>query len=297
MPFDTDKTPKRVIEAAKQRNLVPLVGAGISRQAGDAFPNWIELLKFMKERALAGEFITDTEASEMDVLLADGKLLMVAEALRTSLPPDEYESILEEKFRPIGVKPAEIHTALFRLRPPLILTTNYDLLLEDAYAYEYEQAPNVYTYRDAPVVQRSLQTSRVTERPVIFKLHGSIDEPSELILSERDYRRLIYQQTGYRSLLSALFITHVVVMLGFSFSDRELMLLLETLRESLKHRNNPDFIFLPADSAGRVEARRLREDFGIQVIPYEPSEGHPEVLQFINFLISQIDVNNNVSSG
>ena len=54
MPFDTDKTPKRVIEAAKQRNLVPLVGAGISRQAGDAFPNWTELLKFMKERALPG---------------------------------------------------------------------------------------------------------------------------------------------------------------------------------------------------------------------------------------------------
>ena len=77
-------------------------------------------------------------------------------------------------------------------------------------------------------------------------------------------------------------------MLGFSFSDRELMLLLESLRESLKHRNNPDFIFLPADSAGKVEARRLREDFGIQVISYEPSEGHPEVLQFVNFLISQI---------
>src|SRR5438046_4384241 len=112
MPFDTNKTPKRVIEAAKQRNLVPLVGAGISRQAGDAFPNWNELLEFMKDRALAGEFITDTEAEEMSVLLADGKLLMVAEALRTSLPPDEYEGILEEKFRPIGIKPAEIHTAL-----------------------------------------------------------------------------------------------------------------------------------------------------------------------------------------
>src|SRR6202158_6285828 len=79
MPFDTDKTPKRVIEAARQRNLVPLVGAGISRQAGDAFPNWIELLKFMKERALAGDFITAKEADEMALLLADGKLLMVAE--------------------------------------------------------------------------------------------------------------------------------------------------------------------------------------------------------------------------
>jgi hypothetical protein len=62
----------------------------------------------------------------------------------------------------------------FRLRPPLILTTNYDTLLEDAYAAEYGLAATVYTYRDAAVVQRSLQTNRLTNRPVIFKIHGQL---------------------------------------------------------------------------------------------------------------------------
>lgn len=289
MPFNPVDVPKRVIEAARQRNLVPLVGAGISRQAGDAFPNWRQLLVFMKERALAGQYITKREAKEMNQLLDKGQFLMVAEALRTSLPIDEYETLLEEQFKPSWAQPAEIHKALFRLRPPLILTTNYDLLLEDAYAAVYGQAANVYTYRDAAVVQRSLQASRFSDRPIIFKIHGSIDEPEEIVLSERDYRKLIYQQPGYRALLSALFITHVVIMIGFSFSDRELLLLFETIRESLKHRSHPDYILLPDRSAGQVEMFRLREDFGVQVISYTPSEGHPEVLEFINYLVSQTE--------
>jgi len=288
MPFNPVNVPRRVIEAAKQRNLVPLVGAGVSRQAGDAFPNWRELLVFMKERALAGQYITKREAREMNQLLDKGQFLMVAEALRSSLPIDEYETLLEEKFKPQWAQPAEIHKALFRLRPPLILTTNYDLLLEDAYATVYGQAANVYTYRDAAVVQRSLQASRFSDRPIIFKIHGSIDEPEEIVLSERDYRKLIYQQPGYRALLSALFITHVVVMMGFSFSDRELLLLLETIRESLKHRATPDFILLPERSAGQVEMFRVGDDFGDQVLPSAASEGHPEVLEFVNYLVAQI---------
>ena len=289
MKLDPKHIPQRIIEAARQRNLVPFVGAGISRQAGDAFPNWRDLLDHMRERALAQAFIPRSESREMTRLLDKGQFLMVAEALRASLPIDEYETILEEKFDPHWAKPAEIHRALFRLRPPLILTTNYDTLLEDAYAAEYGLASTVYTYRDAAVVQRSLQTNRLTNRPVIFKIHGSIDEPSEIILSERDYRKLLYHQPGYRAVLSALFITHVVIMLGFSFSDKELMLLLETLRESLKHRANPDYILLPRKAAGQVERFRLREDFGVQVISYDPSDGHPEILNFVNYLLSQME--------
>lgn len=167
------------------------------------------------------------------------------------------------------------------------MTTNYDTLLEDAYAMEYQQAATVYTYRDAPVIQRHLQMSRNIHRPVIFKLHGSIDEPAEIILSERDYRKLLYQNPGYRSVLSAIFITHVVVTLGFSFKDRELVLLLESLRDSLKHRSSPDFVFMPSDQVGNVEAKRLREDFGIQVIKYEPGQGHPELVEFITALIEK----------
>lgn len=287
MSFNPNVVPNRLVKAAKRRNLVPLVGAGISKQAGDAFPNWREFLEYMKDRALDEGFLKKEDSKEIEQLLNREKFLMIAEALRDSFPADEYESILEEKFDPPWAQPVEIHKAIFRLRSPLILTTNYDRLLENAYAAEYGQAVVARTYLNASVVQRYLQSSRLLERPIVFKIHGTIDDPESIILSERDYRELIYRQPGYRILLSAIFLTHVVLMLGFSFTDRELMLLLESLRESLKHQSYPDYIFLPKDSAGSVEMHRLREDFGIQVIPYKPSDGHPEVLQFINFLVSQ----------
>ena len=112
-------------------------------------------------------------------------------------------------------------------------------------------------------------------------------EPEGIILSERDYRQLIYRQPGYRLVLSAIFLTQVVLMVGFSFADPELRFMLEEMRESLKNRSYPDYIYLPRTAVGSAETRRLREDFGVQVIPYDATEGHPEVLEFINFLIQQ----------
>lgn len=284
MPFALESIPKPLLHAARERAVVPLVGAGVSRQAGKMFPSWPELLEIMRSEAEKNGHIDAQESHEVGQLLQRGQYLMVAEALRASFPIDEYESLLESVFDPPDVTPSAVHHALFRLRPPVIVTTNYDTLLEDAYAAEYRQAATVYTYRDAPVVQRHLQKGRTPARPVIFKVHGSVDEPAEIILSERDYRKLLYQNAGYRTVLSAIFITTSVVMLGFSFKDRELTLLLESLRDSLKHRSSPDYVFLPTTEVGAVEARRLREDFGIQVIKYEPTENHPELLQFVNAL-------------
>jgi hypothetical protein len=218
---------------------------------------------------------------------------MVAEQLRYKLPTDEYSSLLKEAF-PLDAEPTEIHKAIFRLHPPLILTTNYDLLIEDAYAKVYGKTANVQTYRGSSEVQQSLQNRQLTDRPIIFKVHGSIDDPLSIILTEQDYRKLIYQEIGYRTVLSAIFITHVVLMIGFSFSDRELILLLENLRVSLKSQTMPDYIFLPESAAGEVESRRFREDFGVEVIPFKPTKGYPEVLQLINFLISKVGPENKV---
>ena len=63
----------------------------------------------------------------------------------------------------------------------------------------------------------------------------------------------------------------------------------ENQRESLKHENSPDYAFLPqTGNKDSVYFKRLREDFGVQVIPYEPSSGHPEVLEFISYLADQV---------
>jgi len=242
----------------------------------------------MKDRALDQNYLRAEDGVEIEGLMSRGNYLMAAEAIRYGLPADEYETFLVDSFDPPGVKPARVHKALLELRSPMYITTNYDRLIENAYAQEYGESAVVVTHQNSYIAQKSLQSGRLRERPIVFKIHGSIDEPSELILSERDYRKLTHQSQGYRMVLSAVFITHTVLMLGFSFADPELRLLLETHREALKYRTHPDYLFAPEDSMGQVEMRRLRDDFGVSIITYQPSPDHREVVEFVEFLASHV---------
>lgn len=284
MPLDPKIIPDKLKHAIRDRTLVPLIGAGVSKQASPKLPNWTELVEFLRMTAVNKKYINAEEAEELVVLINRGQLLMAAESLRGYFPPGEYETTLEDACNPIGIVPAKVHRAIFKLNCPLILTTNYDLLLEDAHAQEFGRAATVYTYRDSVVVQRQIHDGRFGVRPTIFKLHGSIDEPAEIILTERDYQDMIFASNGYRAVLSALFVTHIVLMLGFSLSDRELLLILEDLRASLKHRSSPDYLFINSKTFGKIERKRLREDFGVECLTYEMTDGHPELLEFIETL-------------
>ena len=51
MSFDPSTIPPRLLDAARKRNLVPLIGAGVSRQSGPAFPSWNDLLLDMTKTA------------------------------------------------------------------------------------------------------------------------------------------------------------------------------------------------------------------------------------------------------
>jgi len=290
MAFDPASIPPRLIDAARNRTLAPLVGAGLSMQAGPHFPGWNDLLFGMRDLAARKGYLSGEAAAEVTGLLQRGNYLMAAQALKRILPPHVYLGFLHEKFAVDSVRPTAVHRALMHLRAPIYLTTNYDRLLETAYALECGKLPAVATYQNVFLAQKRLLDGRDSLESFIYKIHGTIEDPESIILSEWDYRKLIYSSPGYRLVLHALFLTHTVLMLGFSFGDPELRLLLETNREALKHLNAPDYMLLPQDAVGPVESLRLYEDFGVEVIPYDPSDNHRELLDFIQYLANQVSV-------
>ena len=163
------------------------------------------------------------------------------------------------------------------------MTTNYDRLLEHAYAGRYFHAPTVATYKNVDGVHLFLQEGKWPRRSGIFKIHGTIEEAQDTVLTERDYRRLFYQYPGYRAILSALFITHVVLFLGFSFRDPDLRLLLEQHREIFEYRRRPHYILLPS-TLSPVERGRLRKDFGLETIPYDSEHADDEIHKLVTLL-------------
>jgi|SRR5271166_383704 len=293
MPIDFSEIPNLLKEAARTGSLVPLIGAGVSRQAKtrtkDPFPTWPEFISELKGLAVGLKRITVEDQEEIDDLARKGKYLMAAQALKSELPDDVLDDFVDRRFKPSGTEPGVIHERLFKLHPPLILTTNYDRLLEDAYTRVFNESAHPCTFKQAPLVEKFLKThGQSVERPLIFKIHGSADRPEEVVFAERDYRELRYREHGYRIVLSAIFVTKTVLMLGFSLSDPEISVLTESLRESLDHRSSPDFIVLPKGEKGAIERKRLREDFGLHVIEYEPSENHPELLALVDYLVGLV---------
>jgi hypothetical protein len=284
--FSDENVPAELIAATRRGDVIPLLGAGFSKQAITSVPNWRELLIRLYDYAADQGHISPEERIEIQELVAAGRFLTAAQELRERIPASEFFNLMDDAFADLDVGTSAAYPLLWELHPSLVMTTNYDKLIENSYAKEFAQVPRLFLYDEADGLQRQIQAGRLSSQPpMIFKLHGTIDRPDELILTERDYRRLLYRQPGYRLVLSGLFLTKVVLMLGFSAEDPELLRLLEQSRESLKYQGSPDFALMP--KSGSVASRRLRDDFGVRIVPYEPSDdSHPEIVDFLRFLVS-----------
>jgi len=303
MPINFEHLPQGLKDAARTGTLVPFIGAGISRLAKtpkpSAIPTWSEFLAELVDVAEEVGDVSSEETQEIRQLIFRGKSLMAAEAIKSAVPSDLFETYIRRRFAPLDAEPSEIHRSIFRLQPSLILTTNYDHLLEDSYASVFGRTCEVVSYEDAHRVQRLLVSERSDrrrergDRPIVFKLRGTASFPSRVIFGESDYRKLVYQQPGFRAILAAIFVTRVVLMLGWSVSDPELSTLVETLRENFRHRTVPDYsarhyIVLQKGLMGSVERKRFRSDFGLELIEYEQTS---ELLDLVNYLASLIEEN------
>jgi hypothetical protein len=82
------------------------------------------------------------------------------------------------------------HRRLARLELPLYITTNYDTYLQQAIG-EVRQPPFVEICRWSDRLVRVLPKYRkvkpASERPTVFHLHGHMDEPSSMLITEDDY--------------------------------------------------------------------------------------------------------------
>jgi hypothetical protein len=276
--------PQALVEAAANRTLVPFVGAGISRNANPDLPTWKELIEYLFQAAISSDSLIRDEQKELKELIGHGEYRQVAEFLKMVMPDDVFRELLNQRFDANESQPGAVHRGLFRLKPTLIITTNYDCMLEEPYVEMFHSYPRVITpeYPDgvAMALKGSPRNSQVTS---IFKVHGTIHDPRSLVLTESDYHRLAFQNPSYKRLLSIIFMTKTVLMLGFSFSDPDLI---EILASSFPIKGNPHFIACPKGEKLRIEKRRLRNVFGLEVIEYDPSKD--ELLELIDQLGSSL---------
>lgn len=144
----------------------------------------------------------------------------------------------------VDKRPSPMLRALAELDFPLVITTNYDQLFENALAAAGKQ-PRVAVY--TPSLEATADYRDPTpQSPVIFKIHGDIARPETLVITDEDYIQFVLRMSNkdpydpvpltlkfYLTGWSTLFV-------GYSLLDYNLRLLFKTLRWKIDSANMPD---------------------------------------------------------
>ena len=127
--------PNTLQTAANFQRLALFVGSGISASATNRAnqhpPTWAELLRELSSLA------PQTSRDRILDLISDNRLLQAAELLRYIIRNDYKIPAFNEKLKTLvngpkndPFKPSEWHDTIDQLNPQIIITTNYDNLLE-----------------------------------------------------------------------------------------------------------------------------------------------------------------------
>lgn len=279
MPLEIDHIPTELFEAYKERKCGVFVGAGLSKGAG--LPDWAGLLNSLIEKAEADNSISKEKSDDCKSLAKDpSKFLMLAEEMKEVLGV-EFKSVIEEEFGRDDIKPTQAHETLVSLEAnQFIVTTNYDMLIEHAFAAQgdYRQG---YKYYEAHALQRDLYKRSF----FILKAHGDAKTaPEHIVLTDKDYRRLLYKEPGYQSALQSIFTMYSVIFLGASLQDPELKLLLTYINAAFPEGGIPHYALMDTDKIGSTERGRWKKDYNMRIIPISSDDDYEDVNRFLQFL-------------
>lgn len=271
------KPPAPLLRHVKDGRTVLFCGSGLSAWA--KLPTWKTLLTDMVKEASA-ESADESENAELKGLIESGKLLEVADHCREVLGPQRYHEILTARLRGVDETIPEPHRIIAKLPFSGIVTTNYDKLLERAYASSGGW-PKTPTHMDID----SLGPLLFNQSFFILKAHGDIDNSKSMVLTTRDYQNLIHSNPAFNAIFSAILMTRAILFVGYSLSDPDFRLLMDRQLTAFSGNIPPRFALMTG--TGKIERDVLWRSARIKVLLYDEGK-HEQVLDFLSALLDGI---------
>ncbi|MDV8021585.1 SIR2 family protein [Rhodococcus sp. IEGM 1330] len=227
-------------------------GAGLSRDSG--YVDWKGLLReFAEELGL-----------DIDI---EYDLPMVAQYFidESNQQRGRLNQRLREQFDKAAPVTA-VYSALTRLPIKSIWTTNYDQGIERAYE-------NQHLVADVKSCGR--QSTWVTSKPdasvAIYKMHGDIGDPDNLVLSRDDYDRYAYKYSYILDSLKAQLSQQTFLFSGFSFTDPNLDHVLAQVRSNYGDNSRTHWVLMKRHQDGMDAKRqelwvRTMKRYGLETI-------------------------------
>jgi hypothetical protein len=148
-----------------------------------------------------------------------------------------------------GKRPSPALRALADLNFPVVITTNYDQLFEQALR-QAGKNPFVSVYKKNEVHEEMTDELPLGEdpkpdRPFLFKIHGDIDKPESIVITDEDYIQFVLRMSDKQDYhpVPEVVRYHLrkwpTLFIGYSLRDYNLRLLFKTLRWKLDKANFP----------------------------------------------------------
>ncbi len=274
--------PQEIIEQLQAGNLIPFVGAGVSRAVTDKddkplFPSWHELLKDTCEE-LKGEYSNYYKLVEGYLGLPQPNYLMAAEHARKGMKDNQWYQYLKKKLDldedQADPKSLALAKSIWELGSKLIITTNYDSVLQ----WTCPEPKKFGILTNEAAVEHGEILKREITKPAAWHLHGVIRNKGDLIITTDGYdclypdpenSKIIYESA--LKTLETLMVSHTFLFIGFSLDDPFIKARLKSISETYKGAIN-HFALVHEDDKEKFHANDLPvkpifyEDYGQPLI-------------------------------
>lgn len=270
-----------LIEDLAAKRVILFIGSGVSAsgvtRSGSRIKQWRSFLEY------AATQLIDEECKQLvNQYLDDNNYLFAAEVIKNSLPSTDWATLIQDEFGQIA-DPSDLHRAIVSLDQRIVVTTNFDKLLENAWA----DSSAGLTHFPQVITKLDNSTFRIMRenRSYLVKLHGTVDDPESIIFTQSDYTRDAYVNWAYSSFIEILLTTYTVLFIGFSMNDPALSRLVEMHAQKYPHCR-PHYIFTsgPSNSTIKNMNRRLRR---LYVMEYSSDNHHYQLVEYIKELAVQ----------
>lgn len=204
--------PKKLLRQLKKGNVVLFVGSGINDYLG--IPLIYELTRELAKDINVDRFLPTCKSWTSNWLPRIAELY-----LKENDRKDLEKKLIDFYDRHIDTRPpSKIHEYTARLPAILVVTTNYDDLLEEAFGSIGKRCVKMTT---ETTMHELFDTFYWSERreAILWKCHGSIDEPHSLVITDSDLVNFERSQRTIISQLAGLLVSKTILLLGFGEAD------------------------------------------------------------------------------
>jgi hypothetical protein len=219
---------RKIITAKNNDNLAIFIGAGISKTSETStfkLPEWKDIIKDLKR-----------EIKEKD----GNDFLKIAQWYYNAVGEDNYYKKISEYF-PSNIAPSRVHEQIFNINPHIIITTNWDTILENAIrkrGYVFDVISN-----DDELINSTFQHK-------LIKMHGDFRHRN-IIFKEDDYLDYSNKFPLIENQIKGILSTHAILFLGYSYNDINLKFIIQWIQS---HSTKiPDMYFVTLKKSENIK--------------------------------------------